>query len=174
MNLSSAQLVTLRNDIEVVNASEFAAAVAAREDQLIANAYNALASPVFWVWRTSVTKDEVVGKTSQDATTFTWAGNGFITRSVGELMAWQELFGSDGTINPSLPQVRQAFTDIFSGTGNAALNRTHLATVGRRQATRVERIFATGTGTTTSPGLLVVEGLLGYMDIANAFRSGGG
>jgi hypothetical protein len=169
MPFTTAQYSTLKNDIIVVNTGEFAARVAAADHQLIADAYNVVASPDFWVWRTSVPKQEIVGMTSQDGTTFTWAGNGFITRAVGELMAWQELF-TGGVVNPSLPQVRAAFTDIFSGTGNAASNRAHLLAVARRKALRIERLFATGTGSTGSPGALVVEGALDYLDVYQALR----
>ena len=125
---------------------------------LVVNNMNQAGSPVFWVWRTSVSKREMVGSVSVDGTTFTWAGNGFITRSAGELTAWQELFDTEGNVNPSLTNVRQAFTDIFSGTGNAASNRTHLAATGRRTASKFEKLYTTGTGTTASPGLLGVEG----------------
>ena len=50
----------------------------------IADAMNLAANPDYWVWRTSVPKKEIVTQPSVDATTFTWAGNGFITRSEGE------------------------------------------------------------------------------------------
>ena len=132
---------------------------------LVVNNMNQPASPTFWVWRTAVSKKEMVGSVSVDGTTFTWAGNGFITRSNGELIAWQELFDTEGNTNPSLANVRQAFTDIFSGTGNAASNRTHLAAVGRRTASKFEKLYTTGTGTTGTPGLLAVEGPLTVNDV---------
>jgi hypothetical protein len=136
----------------------------------IAAVLNLPASPAFWVWRTSVSKGELVQSTSVDGTTFTWVGNGFITRSVGEQTAWAELF-SDGACNPSLASVRQAFLDIFSGSGNAAANRTHLATVGRRIATRAEKLLATGTGSTASPAVMGAEGALSYQDVESARNS---
>jgi hypothetical protein len=136
----------------------------------IALAMNLSAVPDFWVWRTAVGKGELVQSTSVDGTTFTWVGNGFITRSVGEQTAWQELFG-DGACNPSLASVRQAFLDIFSGSGNAAANRTHLAAMGRRVATRAEQLFAVGTGSTASPALMGAEGALTYQDVAQARNS---
>jgi hypothetical protein len=122
----------------------------------LAAAYNLTASPAFWVWRASVSKSELVTSIGPDATTFNWTGNGFITRSVGEQTAWRELFNGTDSVNPSLANVRQAFSDIFSGTGNAAANRTHLLAVARRQARRWERVLASGTGSTASPGVLGV------------------
>lgn len=134
----------------------------------LAAVYSLNASPDFWVWRTAVTKNEFVTSVSVDGTTFNWVGNGFITRAAGEQVAWRELFNGNETVNPSLANVRQAFTDIFSGTGNAAANRTHLATVARRRAKRGERLFTTGTGSTGSPGLLVFEGDFRLQDIEAA------
>jgi hypothetical protein len=136
----------------------------------IAALLNLDASPDFWVWRTSVSKREVVNQQSRTGTSFTWAGNGYITRSVGEQNCFDQLFNSTLTCNPSLPNVRQAFTDIFSGTGNAAANRTHLDVVGRRKATRVEKLFATGTGADTSAnaGTLTFEGAVSFQDVQDA------
>jgi hypothetical protein len=133
--------------------------------EALAALYNAPASPTFWAWRTLVTKSELVTSAGPDGTTFNWTGNGFITRSVGEQTAWQELFNGTQSVNPSLANVRQGFSDIFSGTGNAAANRTHLLAVARRQVTRLERLFVTGTGSTAAPGLLGVEGLITTSDL---------
>jgi hypothetical protein len=126
---------------------------------VIAAALNAAASPDFWGWRTAVTKDEIVNATSQDATVFNWTGLGFITRAQGERDAWRELFSLTGTVNPSQPNIRQAFSDIFSGaTAPAPANRTHLLAVSRRKATLAEKLLATGTGSTAVPALFTVEG----------------
>lgn len=135
----------------------------------IAAAYSLTAVPNFWVWRTAVTKDELVNAPSIDGTVFAWTGTGFITRSVGERDAWRELFDAGGVVNPSLPQVRQAFLDIFSGgTAPAPANRTHLATVARRKARRGEKLFAVGVGTTASPATMAGEGDLSYQDVQTA------
>jgi hypothetical protein len=152
-------------------APEFDADIAANNDQVIADALNAPQSPAFWAWRTAVPRSEYLFATSVDGTTFTFTGNGFVGRSQGELAGWDAIFTKDtDTTNPSLPKVRDAFADIFSGTGNAVANRTHLATVSRRVVTRAERLFATGTGSTGSPGTLVFEGDLNNRDIAHALR----
>lgn len=167
MSLTPAQLQTLKADIaadSVLNAfpnnDDGAFAIAA--------AYNLAASPDYWVWKTSVTKSELVNSTSVDATTFNWTGNGFIGRTVGELTAWQEMFNGSGAVNPSLPNVRQAFADIFSGTGNATANRTHLLAVARRKATRIEKLFATGSGTTATPSILAFDGNINFIDVSQA------
>jgi hypothetical protein len=170
MALSPAQLTALKNDI---NADPALAALPQTGDGAfeIALAYNAPASPDFWVWRTSVTKDELTNGVGPDGTTFTWAGNGFITRAAGEQAAWRVLFCVSGSVNTALSNVRQAFTDIFSGTGNAAANRTHLSAVSRRKATRAEKLFATGTGSTASPATMGHQGALTYQDVEAARSS---
>jgi hypothetical protein len=134
----------------------------------IAAAYNAVASPDHWAWRTKVTKKEFTQTAGPDGTTFNWTGNGFITRSAGEQAAWQELFNGEQAINPSLANVRQAIADILSGTGNAAANRTHMLAVGRRKVTRAEKLFATGTGSTASPAIMSFEGTISFQDVAQA------
>lgn len=131
--------------------------------QGLADYYNANAAPDFIVWRTSVAKDEYTNSVSAQGTTFSWTGTGFITRSQGERDAWNAMFGTGGTVNPSLAAVRQAFADIFSGaTAPAPANRTHLNNVSQRKATRLEKVFATGTGSTASPATLGVEGAIAY------------
>lgn len=137
----------------------------------IAAAYNLPAAIDYWAWRTSIDKKELTNATSQDGTNFTWVGNGFITRSAGEQAAWVELFNSTHQVNAALPNVRQAFQDIFSGVGNAALNRAHLLSVARRKTTRIEKLLATGTGTTISPGVMGYEGTIGYQEIEEARNS---
>lgn len=167
MPLTPAQLAVLHTDI-LNDAALNAEPNIVEGNTVIAAAYNAVAVPDFWVWRTWLNKTEITNAPSQDGTTFTWTGNGFITRSVGELTAWRELFDSEGMVNPSLLNVRQAFQDIFSGTGNAAANRAHLLVVARRKATRLEALLATGTGTTAAPALLQWEGAVYYWEIEQA------
>lgn len=170
MTLTPAQRTTLKNDIAtdpvlslIPHTSDGAFDVAA--------AYNALAAVDFWVWRTSVAKSELVNATSADGTTFNWTGTGFITRSQGERDAFQALFDGGGSCNPSLAQVRQAFADIFSGnTAPAPANRTHLLAIARRKATRVEKLFATGTGSTGSPATMAVEGTLPFAEVLEAWK----
>lgn len=139
-------------------------------DTAIAAFYNTQASPDFYVWRSSVSKDEYQNTESADATTFSWSGTGgYIARSQGERDAWDELFTEEGFVNPSRLNVRLAFTDIFSGSGaQAQNNRNHLLRISKRKATRVEVLFATGTGSLNDPGSLVLEGPISYIDASEA------
>lgn len=166
--LTSAQLATLKADI-LADPAFNSVPQGSDEAFTIAAAYNLPAVPDFWVFRTAVSKAEYVQTTSVDGTTFNWTGTGFITRSPGEQAAWRELFNDSGLCNPSLASVRQAFQDIFSGAvAPAPANRTHLATISRRKATRAEKLYATGTGSTASPATMVFEGALSYLDVQNA------
>jgi hypothetical protein len=156
--LTPAQLTTLKNDI-TANSDLNALPNTPDGNFEIARLYNLNPAVDFWVWRTKVSKDELVGSTSVDGTVFNWTGTGYITRAQGERDAFNAIFDGGGFVNPSLVSVRQAFADIFSGnTAPAPANRTHLNTVARRKATRFEKVFATGTGSTASPGSLVIEG----------------
>lgn len=172
--MTPAQLQVLKTDITVTRASTVYQGQTllqwwnAGDDITLAEFYNQTASPDFWAWRTSVSQDELTNSTGPDGTTFTWVGNGFITRSAGEQAAWRELFGRSGGVNAALSQVRQAFQDIFSGTGNAAANRTHLAAVARRKVRYIEQLFATGTGSTGSPAVMTFEGTITGTDVGQA------
>jgi hypothetical protein len=134
-------------------------------------AYNVLASPDYWVWRTAVTEDTLLNEVSPDGTTFNFQGNGFITRSAGEHATWARMFGIRGTINPSLPHVRGALADILSGIGNAAANRTHCLAHGRRLASRIEHLLATGAGSTSTPATMGYEGPITWPEILEAWEA---
>jgi hypothetical protein len=170
--MTPAQRTTLKTDMQSPgNAAALGAFLVASDWPAIKDWYNAPSSPDFWVYRTILTKAEVTQGISQDGTTFTFNGNGFITRTPGEVEAWKDLW-SLGSVNPSLAPTRAAFVDVFSGTGNAALNRTHLSTVARRKATRAEKLFATGTGSTAAPATMGLEGGLTYQDVQQAMLNG--
>lgn len=157
-NLTPAQLVTLKAFINT-NPAWVALPLTNAAGQMIADELNALASPAFVVERTVLTKHEIITGTSSGGTTFAWAGAAYITRSQGERDAFREMFNSTGSVNPSLPSIKAAFLDIFSGAGGLP-NRTHIIALSKRRASLVEKLFATGTGTDAAPATLVYEGVL--------------
>lgn len=131
-------------------------------DAAIAAAFNLVASPDFYVWRTNVPKSQV-----KDAINYTT----FIGRSQAERDAFAFML-SDNMINPSLVNIRTGVADIFSGAGGAAVDqRNALIAVFRRKATRAEKVFATGTGSLASPANLVVEGNISGADVSLARES---
>ena len=148
--LTSAQLGTLKANIL---ASELAVQCVTYGDgpYNVAAAYNLAASPAWYAYRTRVNTVEI--------------GNAFNGTEVAGLSSlnMQRLQlnqnYSDGTVDFSRADRRQLFTDVFSGAGGTN-TRVALAVIWSRTVTRFERIYATGTGTTGSPGTLVVEGTL--------------
>lgn len=154
--LTPAQLIAFKADIQadpVLNAepnnSDGAFAIAL--------AYNSIAIPQFVVWKSNVS--------SADAkSAMVWTE--YIGRSVGERDAWQFML-ADNTINAGDPNVRQGIQDIFSGPQGAG-SRIALVAIAKRDATRAEALFATGTGIDASPAALTFEGVLSFRDVSAA------
>ena len=126
----------------------------------IAAAYNLLASPAFRVWRTDV-------PTAAVKLGVVWTE--YIGRSAGERDAFVFML-SNGTINAADANIRQGIQDIFSGPSGAG-TRTNLIAIAKRDATRAEKLFATGTGTDASPATMTFEGSLSFQDVQDARNS---
>lgn len=159
MALTPAQWVTLKADIA---ASGDLNTFPMDDDghSAIAQLYNLPASPAFRVWRTNIPTSEV-------KKSFVWTE--FIARSAGERDAFQFLL-SNGTINGADLNVRQAIVDIFSGPSGAT-SRSQLTAVAKRDATRAEKLFATGTGSDAVPATMTVVGNITYQDVSAARNS---
>ena len=167
MPLTPAQLTALK--AEVTTNPLYAADLASGNDTGIAAALNADASPTYYVYRTALPLMELTdtpGVGDDGVTPTTWSYTTYVGRSQGERDAFLLLFRS-AAVNPSLPQVRAAFSDIFSGAGGAA-QRTHCAAKSRRAATRAEKLFATGAGSAASPANLTFFGAVTPADVAAA------
>jgi hypothetical protein len=133
----------------------------------IADEFNKDAVPTFYVWRSSLDINEIMSNG------FDWTRVDNMT--VGEARIWQ-FMTQLGTINPSRANVRAGVNEAFKGT--AQDNTTRLAIYGhcQRPATRFEKIYATGAGTTsddigTGPGTMVLEGPVTYQIIDQARAS---
>lgn len=70
-------------------------------------------------------------------------------------------------VNPSLPDNRAMFDDAFAG-GTGATTRASLAALWKRQASRAEKLFSTGTGSDATPATMGFEGLVSYNDVQEA------
>ena len=170
VGLTEEQYQLLKTDITVTHASEFSQAVADNNDAFISNAYNQLASPVFWVWVSSLTDKGIYENVSPDGTVWNWTT--FIQQSVQERDAWSVMLRS-GVINPSLSQTRGAFTKIFSGTGAPLAQQQFLLSLSRRKALRIEALMmisGSGDGSTATPANMAYEGIIGPLDIAHCLR----
>lgn len=128
-------------------------------DDLIRDYYNAPADPAFTVWRTSVTQDEIM------LNGFDWARVDNL--SVGKARVWEWLFDNGGkAINPSKTNVRTGIDQTWVGTAADLAVRAAVYTHCKRACNRVERLFATGTGTASVPGLMAFEGEITTSDVS--------
>jgi hypothetical protein len=152
IGLTHEQLLVLKADIAANAASlpPFAAE--------IAEVYNQQAVPAFVVWKTEVTAQEwrhaIVGgggAAQLDA----------LTASKRDALLW----ATEDVMNPSDPEVRAAIDD-WCGSQNTL--KAALVAVQKRNATRAEKLLATGTGTTASPATMGWEGNLTYQDVEAA------
>lgn len=132
----------------------------------IADAFNLNATPDFFVWRSTVTSLEIM----QNG--FDWTRVDNLTAGKARIWDWMM---RTGALNPSLSNVRAGVLAVFNV---AADLNTRLAVFqhSQRLATRAEKLFATGTGTTTTeqgvgPAIMVFEGFLSYQDVDTARNS---
>lgn len=127
----------------------------------IADALKADASPEFVVWRTSVPRDEIM----QNG--FNWVQVDNLT--VGKARIWEWLFANEqNAINPSKLNVRSGIDEAWKGTAAMLAVREAVYVHCKRNANILEKLFATGTGSTASPGTMTVEGSIGYNEIVTA------
>lgn len=110
------------------------------------------------VWKTSVPKNEVGKAFQATALAAITAGN---NDKLANFAAWNDV------IDPSRADQRGFFSDVFSVAAGAP-TRTALDALWRRQATRGEKIFAVGTGTTLAPSTLDFEGQITNDDVVRA------
>jgi len=116
----------------------------------------------FIVWRTSVPQDEI----TQNG--FDWVQVDNLT--VGKARIWDWLFSnSTRTINPSKVNVRAGITECWKGTAALVAVATAVFVHCKRPATVVERLLATGTGTTASPANMTYESPISYQDVESVF-----
>lgn len=119
----------------------------------------------FWVWRSSITEDELTGDTSVDATDWDWGAYKGLTAA--ERDAHNRLFNT-GTIDPSKINVRSGFNDAIYSGGTGTGQREHFAAIARRKANLLEELFSIGTGSTALPATMNIEGNLAYRDVLTA------
>lgn len=156
--LTSEQLVILRSDIE---GDVTLSAIPNTPDGAftIADIYNQLASPTFYLWKSHVSTYDI-------RSALIW--NEYDTLSVSKQNAFQFLC-SNGIVDARLTNVRQGIASIFSGPGQAG-NFSALTIIAKRTATRIEKLLATGTGTEQSPASSSFPDgfLLTYQDVLSA------
>jgi hypothetical protein len=156
--LTTTQLVTLK------------AAIAAETDAIFVNYrnqgatgamaawLNQLTSPAWIVWRTNVEPAEY-----RDAITWTEV-DALTTGSKFRIWEWLTM-SMTAPIDFSRLNVRQGLQDCWASN---TTTRTNLLAIAKRTATKAEKLFSTGTGTTATPATLGWEGMLSADDIVRA------
>jgi hypothetical protein len=159
--LTTAQLQTLKAAINADAA--LVAFVAEGNLQAVADAMNAPASPSFTVWRSAVTSGE-----TGDA----WLGTDIAGMSSLNMQRLQLMLASSpsGLYDMRRSDRRAGFEDPF-GTNVNNGSRVAMRTAWKRLATRGERLYATGTGSDSSPGLTTVEGEITVVNVRDALAS---
>jgi hypothetical protein len=166
--MTPAQLATLKSDI-AANSASYPGAIEQRDGGLIAAFYNAQASPDFYVWRTDVTRAEIYNTSPQPEASL-WNWSLYKAQSVTEQNAWTQMFMGDAA-NFAMSNLRAGVSTIFTGSAQQNAQAAHVLAVGRRKATRGEKLLATGTGSTASPATMGREGALSGADILAAMDS---
>ena len=164
--LTSAQKITLKAAIAAETDSTFAALRTAGNEQGMADWYNSLASPAFYCWRTNVSRVEIYNTTSGEGTTWSWTF--YKNQAAVEQNAWVQMFMGDQA-DFSQANLRAGIAVIF--TSASAANATHALAIGKRQAQRGEKVFASGTGTLATPATFGWQGTISAQDISDALRS---
>jgi hypothetical protein len=156
--LTNAQLILLR---DAILADPALAAFPNTQDGAfdLATALDALVSPAFIVWRTSVSRGEIL----QNGFDWTRLDN----LSVGKARVWSDIF-VDGAINPSKLNVRIGIESVWVGTAADLAVRAAVYVPCKRSATKAEKILATGTGSDATPATMTHEGRLSYDDVLAA------
>ena len=122
----------------------------------IAAAFNLPASPAYTIWRAAYTPDLKAaaidnGITQLDA----------LTGSKREVLLWWANRQHDAR----LASTQAAMIDM---TGSQTVLKAALQDGAKRPATRFERVFATGTGSSAAPGTSTVDGALAVSDVLRA------
>ena len=141
MQLNGSQLQAVKAWVIANNNSIF--------DQSAVNALNVTATPEFVVWKTSVTRKEIL----QNGFDWTRLDN----LNVGKARIWSDIF-VDGVINPSKSNVRAGIEAVWVGTQADLDVRAAVYVHCKRSATVIEKLIATGTGTTNDPATMAAEG----------------
>lgn len=142
--LTPAQYTALKNHID--NTPALAAQPNNSDGAFtIAAAMNLPANPAWIVWRTSVTRKEIL----QNGFDWTRLDN----LSVGKARVWSDIF-VDGSLNPSKANVRAGIESVWVGTAQDLAVRAAVYIHCKRAATIAQKLFSTGTGSDATPATM--------------------
>jgi len=158
--LTTAQLQILKTDIHA--SADLADELAAGDTGAIAAAYNLTAVPDFWAWRTNLQEYDIYSQPSPTGSNWDWTV--YVGLTPSEQGGWSKMF-RNGATNYSLANIRTGVAALFTGAPPNVAQKNHIDAHGRRLVTRGERLYVTGTGNTTVPGLLGWEGQITITDV---------
>ena len=128
----------------------------------IAELYNLPASGTWIVWKTDVNTDQIM-RNGMD-----WARVDNLSVGKARIWDWMTKLGS---FDASKTNVRAGIDAAWVGTTADLAVRTQVYTHCKRQATRLEKLLSTGTGSDASPATMGFEGPVSYQEIAVARMS---
>jgi hypothetical protein len=117
---------------------------------------------VWTVWKTSVNPEEIM----RNGMDWTRVDN----LSVGKSRIWDWMTRL-GTFDASKLNIRSGIDATWVGTAADLAVRAMVYTHCKRSATRGEKLFASGTGTTEAPATMGFEGDLTWQDVQSARTS---
>lgn len=150
MALTSAQLATLKAAINAETDPTFVGYRTNGQNTLMAAWLNEAAAPAFIAWRPDVRAEEIGNA---------WVGTDIDGMSALNMQRLQLLLQSapSGVFDMSRADRRAGFENPF-GTNQNNASRVAMRAVWKRQATRFEKLFSTGTGSDASPATMSVVG----------------
>lgn len=161
--MTPAQLTTLKAAILAETAPAFVALRNGNETGQMADWFNVAST--FVAWRTNVTRDEMT------AEGFDWTQVDNLT--TGQARIWDLLFDNQQrAMNAGDAGKRAGLAECWKGTAAKLAVGAFALSKCKRAINRGEKVFATGTGTDASPGVLTFEGQISNGDIADALAKG--
>lgn len=152
------QLVTLRDAI-LADAALAAQPNTPAGHAIIAATLNAAATPEFIVWKTSVVADGIM-RNGMD-----WARVDNLTPGKARIWEWMTRLG---TFDASKANVRAGIDATWVGTAADLAVRAQVYTHCKRPALRIEKVYATGTGSTADPATMTREGTVSMDEVEQA------
>jgi hypothetical protein len=162
--MTPSQLLTLK--AAMLAALALAPAIATGDDQAIADYFNAPANPAVIVFKTEIGPDEYGGSSPASLI----AGDAFDNIPTDRFNQWSFWTGN-GTqpLNPSNPAIRVMIDNTFGGAHpSVQATRENFHGAWKREANRVEALFAVGDGTDSDPAVMTWEGPISAVDASQA------
>lgn len=133
-------------------------------NSVIAEGLNAIASPAFTVWRSSISMSDIL----RAFVAADWTEVDGLTAGKARIWDWLRDLG---TVDPSSPAIRAAIEECWKGTAARLAVQGRVLASCKRDARLIEQLLATGTGTPASPANLVFEGIITPDEIETARAS---